>query len=236
MPLLNAGVAFKECDLSHRVEHMLDDIRTLLPELAGMPDVDLTHEIKLRENQLILNVFLADSLQPSFGFYESKTLLEVKEVLIDAIKRLPMKLNLLVLDNQSFGSQSLGDAEKIEDENLKKLMQKYQKSLLTFLLADDDFDLLFPTMVPYVIDTKVKQIQFKVEYIHSRYVKIRLLFIDTVKLKKRKYIHLMTGKKIHDNNFYHMLTDALRGHKIVACNAMSYLDNFNGEMIAMEAL
>lgn len=236
VPLLNAGVVFRECDLSFRIDRILDDIRTLLPDLVGIADFELTHEIKVGENQLILNVFLVETLQTSFDFNKSKTLLEVKEVIINAIKRLPMKLNLMVLDDQSLGSQSLGYSGKKEAENLKKLMQKNQKSSLTFLLADEDLDLLFPEMVPYVIDTTVRHIQFKVEYIHSRYVRIRLLFVDTEKLKNKKYTHLMTGKKIHDDDFYHLLTYALRSQKIVACNAMSYLDNFSGQMIAMEAL
>ena len=236
VPLLNAGVVFSESDLSFRIDHVLDDIRTLLPEFAGLPGIELTHEIKVGENQLILNVFLVESLQVGFDFNDNKSLREVKEIIVDAIKRLPIKLNLMVLDDQSLSSKFPGYSEDKETDNLKKLMRKRQKSSLNFLLADETFDLCFPEMAPYVIDPSVRHIEFKIEYIHSRYLRIKLLHDGVQKLKNKKQLCLMTSRKMQDDDFYYMCTDALRSHKVIVCNAISYIDKFDNEILAMEAL
>lgn len=236
VPLLNAGVAFRESDLSFRIDRVLDDIRALLPELAGVPDVELTHEIKVGEQQLILNIFLIESSQTGFDFNCNKTLLEVKEMIVSAIKRLPIKLNLMVLDDQSLSSKALAYQEDKEADRLKKLMRKRQKSSLNFLLADETFDLSFPEMAPYVIDPSVRHIEFKIEYIHSRYLRIKLLHDGIRKLKNKKELFLMTSRKMHDDDFYNMCTDALRSHKVVVCSAISYIDNFDNQILAMEAV
>lgn len=236
VPLLNAGVAFRESDLSFRIDRILDDIRALLPELADIPDVELTHEIKVGERQLILNIFLVESYQAGFDFNDNKSLLEVKENIVGAIKRLPIKLNLMVLDDQSLSSKSPDYSEGKEVDNLKKLMRKKQKSVLNFLLADETLDLSFPEMAPYVIDPSVRHVEFKIEYIHSRYLRVKLLHDGVKKLKNKKQLCLMTSRKMQDDDFYYMCTDALRSHKVIVCNAISYIDNFDNEILAMEAV
>jgi hypothetical protein len=236
VPLLNVGVVFSESDLSFRVDRVLDDIRAMLPEFFGFPDIELTHEIKVGENKLILNVFLVESLQTGFDFNNNKTLLEAKDIIVDAIKRLPIKLNLMVLDNQSLNSDTLVNLADKDVDNLKRLMRKRQKSVLNMLLTDEDFDLAFPEMTPYIIDPSVRLIEFKIEYIHSRYLKIRLMHDGVRKLKNKKQLYLMASKRMHDDDFYNMCTNALRCHKIIACNAISYIDNFNNEILAMEVV
>jgi hypothetical protein len=236
VPLLNVGVVFTENDLSFRIDSVLDDIRTLLPELAGLHDIELTHEIKVGENQLILNVFLVESLQAGFDFNDNKSLLEVKEIMIEAIKRLPIKMNLLMLDDQSLSSKALDFQDDKDADRFKKLIRKNQKSALKFLLADESFYLSFPEMAPYLINSDVKHIEFKIEYIHSRYLRVKLLHDGVTKLKNKKQLYLMTSIKMRDDDFYNMCTEALRSHKVVSCNAISYVDNFNNEILAMEVV
>jgi len=236
VPLLNAGVAFRESDLASRIECLLNDIRTLLPDLGGLPNVELTHEIKVGEKQLILNVFLVESLQAGFDFEDNKSLLELKELIIRELKKLPIKLNLMMLDEQSLSSNGVAYPKDTDTDSLKKLMRKNQKSVLNFLLADGDFDLSFPGMAPYVIDPSVRRIEFKIDYIHSRHLRIKLLHDGVSKLKSKKLLYLMTSKKMHDDDFYNMCTNALRSHKVLVCNAISYIDNFNYEILAMEVV
>lgn len=236
VPLLNVGVVFKESELSLRIDGVLDDIRTLLPELAGIPDIELTHEVKVGEKQLILNVFLVESLQAGFDFNDSKTLLEVKDIILSAIKRLPIKLNSIILDDQSLSSKFSGYSKDKEEGSFKRLMRKRQKSSLIFLLADEDFDLRFPEMAPYFIDPSVRNIEFKIESIHSRYLRIKLIHDGFRKLTKKKQMYLMASRKMQDDGFFNMCTDALRSHKIIVCNAISYINNIDNAILAMEAI
>ncbi len=236
VPLLNAGVIFRESDLASRIDCLLNDIRTLLPELGGLPNIELAHEIQVGEKQLILNVFLVESRQEGFDFDDNKSLVELKEIIIETIKRLPIKLNFMILDDQSLSSNGVVYLKNTDTDSLKKLMRKKQKSVLNFLLADGDFDLSFPGMAPYIIDPSIRHIEFKIDYIHSRHLRIKLLHDGVRKLKNKKFLYLMTSKKMHDNDFYNMCTDALRSHKVLVCNAISYIHNFNNEILAMEVL
>ena len=235
VPLLNVGAAFKENDLAFRRECILNEVRTLLPELRGLTHVELDHEIKVAEKQLILNVFLVESLQASFNFDENnKSLSEIKELIIEAIKRLPIKLNFIKLDDQAFRSDGLDSIKDKDTDSLKKMMHKKQKSEIKFLLEDEYLDLSFPEMATYNIDPTVRVIEFKIDYIHSRHLKIKLLHDGVRKNKNKKSLILMANKKMQNDDFYNTCTIALRSHEIVKCNAVTYISNLNNEILAME--
>jgi hypothetical protein len=69
-------------------------------------------------------------------------------------------------------------------------MRKRQKSILKLLLEDREFNLSFPEMVPYTLDERVRSIEFKIEYIHARHLKVKLISdgLDTQKTNKKNFV------------------------------------------------
>lgn len=236
IPFINAGVVFNEGDLELRVQSLLDEVKILLPELKGYKHIDLGHEILVGEKQLILNIFLHESVQSTLAFIDNQSLHEIKELVVEALKLLPIKLNLLNLNHQSINSIGRANDVEANDKDLKKLMKKRQKKILKFLLEGEEMDLSFPEMAPYYVDSEVMTIEFKIEYIHARHLKIKLLSDWFEKGKRKRALHLLVGKKFREDKFYEMCTEALRPNKVLTCSVISYIDNFTHQILVLEAV
>lgn len=236
VPLLNSGVTFNEDELNARVQLLLKEIKILIPKIISFNSVDLSYEMIVDEQHLVLNIFLVELAQFSINFLDKIPMAQIKELILKELNWLPIKLNLIALQSQSINSSELTFQGKSEDQHLKKLMRKRQKSILKFLLEDEDFSFSFPEMVPYIIDERVRTIEFKIEYIHARHLKIKLVSDSLSGKKINKGLHLMVRNKIHDDAFYKLCTEALRPHRILMCKAISYIDCITNEILTFEAI
>lgn len=234
LPLLNKGVTFNEDQLREKSSVMMKELQILLAELNHNRNFELTHEMFTGDDQLILNIYLQECPQLPIRTFENKTLAQVKVSLIKSLKQLPLKFNLIVLDDLSIHPGNSRTNSNSEETNLKLLMRQKQKTLLKILLAEEIITLQFPEMAVYKIDQRVRSLKFKIEYIHPRYMRIKILSDELGQAKSRQTSVLMIDKKIHEDEFFYRITNALRSKKIIFCNVTAYIDNISNTALAYE--
>lgn len=236
VPLLNSGVVFNESELNARVHLLLKEIKTLIPQISSFRNLDLVYEMVVCEKYLQLSIYLMELTQSSLGFTRETPLIEIKELILKDLNWLPIKLNLLALQSQSINPNYFPIQQESGEEHFKKLMRKRQKSVLRFLLDGIELNLSFPEMAPYKIDDRVRSLEFKIEYIHTHHLRIKLLSDSLGNEKIKKTVFLRARNKISDDDFYKRCTESLRPKKTMRCQAISYIDYLSNEILAFEAI
>ncbi len=78
-------------------------------------------------------------------------LINAKNAIIEELKSLLLDLNILALETCSV-EKGVDNAKNSDQEKLKQLMKKKQKDTLSFLLEDEELNLEFSEISPYLVD------------------------------------------------------------------------------------
>jgi hypothetical protein len=224
-------VKFNVDELTGRVQKFINEIKILMPKI-GYLSCDLEYEFIFDRGQIWLVIFLTKQPQfvlPVFDISLGDAKLEV----IEELKNLPLDLNLLALETYSIESEDVSANYDHHDEKIKQLMKRKRKETLKFLLEDEDINLGFPELAPYIIDRAIRLIEFKIEYIHCDYFKIKLLSDSLSDNGRKRTAFLKVGSKISDDSFFFCSAEALRSKpkKLLALEAYCFRDSITNDIL-----
>ena len=235
-PFLNAGVTFKADELNLRAEKFITEVKVLIPRIHHL-SCDLDCEMLLHNDHMSLVIFLFQQPQFALPMFPKIQLNEAKLEIIDDLKKLPLKLNLLALETFSVGN--LADYTKdVDEEKMRELLKKKKNETIKFLLEDEDISFGFPEMAPFVIDPAIRLIQFNIEYIHSDHFKIKLLSDSLDEFNRKKTTFLKVRNKIFDDTFFFDCADALRSKpkKLLSLEAYCIRDSITNDILMYQVI
>jgi hypothetical protein len=121
-----------------------------------------------------------------------------------------------------------------EDEKLKQLIRKRQNSVINLIVKEKPFVLGFPEMAPYIVDMTEREIRFKIEYIHSNHLKIKLFYDSLAEINRSKGSYLKIGNKLLDDYYFELFGEALRAKpkKMIKLVAYCYKDSVRNDILA----
>jgi len=231
VPLLKPGVVFNQGELDQRIEQFVADVKTCIPQI-GLLACDLDCELLVSPEYLLLILYLVR--KPQFIVLHSNTgsLNNAAIEVVEHIQKLPQKMRLLAYKTFSVNKSANEDVSE-SDQKMMRLMKKHKKQTLNLLLDDKPFPLSFPTMAPYITDHSIRQIEFKIEYIHSEYLKIKLVSDSLTDTKRSKSTFLKVGKKMLDEQFFQPCAQALRSKpkKLLVMEAFCFRDSITNNIL-----
>lgn len=233
IPFVSQGAAFGIHELNVRIERFFEELKVLIPKIDDF-SLDLDYELHLVKEHLLLSVFIHKKPQLALPILDECSLCEIKIIIVEELKRLPLSINLAALQTFSV-EQDWGNLDDGYTEKMKQLMKKKQKETLRFLLEDDEISLGFPEMAPCLIDHSVRLIRFNIDYIHREYFRIKLLSDSLSESTRKRYIYLKVRDKIHDDSFYAMCTEALRSRKLIELDVFCYRDAVTNDILMYQA-
>jgi len=227
-PLINKGVRFSLIELEQRAESFLVEIKLLIPEVTKL-NCDLDYELESGSAYISLLVYLVEQPQPYLPGAGSIPFNEVAVKVIAAIQKLPQQLRLLAFSSFSV----LQTNTSKEDEKVKQLIRKRQNSVINLIVKEKPFALGFPEMAPYIVDKTAREIRFKIEYIHSNHLKIKLFYDSLAEFNRSKGSYLKIGNKLSEDYYYQLFGEALRAKpkKMIELVAYCYRDSVTNKIL-----
>lgn len=227
-PLINTGVRFSLIELEQRAESFLVEFKLLIPTIS-QSNCDLVYELQSSVAYISLLVYLVEQPQLCFPNTGSIPFNEVAIRVNEELKKLPQQIRLLAFS--SFSVVHTNTSE--EDEKVKQLIRKRQNSVINLIVKEKPFALGFPEMAPYIVDKTAREIRFKIEYIHSNHLKIKLFYDSLAEFNRSKGSYLKIGNKLSDDYYFQLFGDALRAKpkKMINLVAYCYRDSVTNKIL-----
>jgi hypothetical protein len=231
VPLLKPGVAFDRGELDEKIEQFVAEIKIYIPQIDLLV-CDLDCELLVSQDCLSLILFLIRKPQFILLHQNKSSLNNAAIEIVEHIQKLPQKMRLLAYQTFSI-SQTANDYLSDSDQRMMLLMKKHERQTLNLLLAGQPYSMTFPVMAPYVTDHNVRQIEFKIDYIHSEYFKIKLISDSVSDSKRSKTTFLKIEKKLVDDQFFLTCVQALRSKpkKLLMMDAFCFRDSITNHIL-----
>lgn len=231
VPLVKPGVTFDRVQLDDKIQQFVSEIKIYIPEI-DLLGCDLDSELLVAPECLSLIIFLVRAPQLTLLQPKVATVNNAAIEVIEHIQKLPQKMRLLAFKTFSV-NQSANDDVSDSDARMMRLMRKHERQTLNVLLAGNPYSMTFPAMAPYITDHTLRQIEFRIEYIHSEYFKIKLISDTLSDIKPGKASFLKVAKKMLDDQFFLPCADALRSQpkKLMVMDAFCFRDSITNNIL-----
>lgn len=231
VPLVKPGVTFDRVELDDKIQQYISEIKTYIPQI-DLLGCDLDSELLVAHECLSLIIFLVRPPQLTLLHPKVATLNNAAIEVIEHIQKLPQKMRLLAFKTFSV-NQSANEDVSDSDARMMRLMRKHERQTLSVLLAGNPYSMTFPAMAPYITDHTLRQIEFRIEYIHSEYFKIKLISDSMSDIKRGKTSFLKVAKKMLDDQFFLPCAEALRSKpkKLMVMDAFCFRDSITNNIL-----
>lgn len=231
VPLVKPGVTFDRVELDDRVQQFVSEMKIYIPQI-DLLGCDLDSELLVAHECLSLIIFLVRTPQLTLLHPKVATLNNAAIEVIEHIQKLPQKMRLLAFKTFSV-NQSANDGVSDTDTRMMRLMRKHDRQTLNVLLAGKPYSMTFPAMAPYITDHTLRQIEFRIEYIHREYFKIKLISDSMSDIKRGKTSFLKVANKMLDDQFFLPCTEALRSkpNKLMVMDAFCFRDSITNNIL-----